>query len=288
MVDENRRTRRHFRGTVIALALTAVALNGCATTSNRGPAGETASSTPSDSRADVAEPEVSNPQTERVRFFDGDPNQSPLMASWPVISDFGQLADLAGTAFVGRIVGVERNVGEDRGNPEEEPAGEGPVTVFDGVRFEVIEVLAGDPELDEDGTIAVGHPAVFELVTGEQIPLTVPPIEVMREDLEDPRGGDGGRTYIVFAFPGRYADGTDAYVFFGPGSVAPLGPDGQSVIETGSSPFVNLSGEVNGRGVDVTLDVIREWIRTGRPPKSAIPEEFRPKSDDDIVGADRG
>lgn len=220
----------------------------------------------------------SSEQTTATRF---DPSASTtwVQYSFRETSDFRELAEWSDIVFVGTLSNVSPNVGEDRGEKEDQPAGVSAVTTYDGITFAVKEVIHGDEGLVDNGQVLISHPTQYKLSEMDSpVLIAVPPVELLAEPIKSiDRAGD--QLFIVFANSFRFSDGSDALSFMGPGSIAPIGNDGTTVEATGFSPFLYLSAEDAGYERDVTLDVIRDWIRQG-PPESKISEELWPKPQD--------
>ena len=139
--------------------------------------------------------------------------------------------------------------------------------IFDGVEFEVLEVLSGSIP-DRNRTVTVAHP-VFKTDPSKDdsdqlVPVRVPPINLIRRGIQNSSEDVDQRvSYVVFASFRTFGAGIEYLGFNGPGSIAPLAPDGTTVMRTGFEPFFVVDGARNDSGVDikVSTDVIRSLIK---------------------------
>lgn len=203
--------------------------------------------------------------SEMSRFFDKSVVSNLYEVYWPDYVDFQDLANAADLVFVGRIVGFQRDFATDRPDPED-PSGA--TIVSDGIDFEVLRIMRGT-QPEDSNMVTIAQPVMLDVPGAADLHnrlIKTPPIDVLRAGIENAERGDGPRSYLVFAKSGRLVGGKTAFGFVGPGSVAPVEADNNTIVATGTAPFTDLSALQNGYGVDITVDVVRDWIDNGVPP----------------------
>lgn len=234
----------------------------------------------------VADPDVpatiSDTGGSESRFFDPVLNSGLIQASWPPSQDPAQFAAVGDVVFIGQFAGFVVDVGTNAEPTEPgQPEPRGSITTFDGLRFRVLEVLSGELETGPGEMATIAHPVLYQTRPEDAPqPIRLPPIEVFRADVMNASEAAPGSRYIIFANEFQFPDGSEGLALMGPGSAARIAPDGRHIIESGSPPFVLLSTPRSGFAVDITVDVLRDWVQGTPPPPSEIPQDAWPSPDD--------
>lgn len=212
--------------------------------------------------------------------------------------DFQALSRASDAVFVGRIVGVIEDYAFDGPDPEDP---NGIVIVQDGIIFEVVEALKGDP----GPTAVIAQPALVEGVReteplsggdqeradlGEQVeaptvntqdrPIVVDPVPYLGDGLVALETGGETISYLVFASQHQFRSGASPdgmLIFTTASSVARVDLATGKVDATGELPFVDVPP---APPEGLSLDVIKDWISHGAPP-TEVPEEFLPEPPED-------
>lgn len=189
--------------------------------------------------------------------------------------DFAENVDLV---FVGHIVSTKRDYRHD-GPDQEDP--DRIVIVHDGIEFQIETILSGGA--DSGKTVTIAHPGLLT-VDGDNEPaeqlIEAEPTSIVRRGIEGASVAKGvpRPSYLVFAVRRKFADG-EAYVFAGPGSVAPIAKDDNLVESPGFAPFDLLELDAARWGTDITVEEIQKWIDEGPPPSPDPPADQLPDAD---------
>lgn len=161
--------------------------------------------------------------TNSGRFFDESLPLGQLEVSWPLFQDVPSLVKASDLVFTGRIIGSTQNVYGD------DPSLEVPDSSkfeYDGIVFEVEELLKGRPPNDSD-QITVAHYAVFRRDGREPQRLEVRPIQVVEPGLRAAELGVDGPIYLVFVV--RSDDDESVLLFNTDGGVVTIAGGGELV-----------------------------------------------------------
>ncbi|MEO0495261.1 MAG: hypothetical protein AAF081_17785 [Actinomycetota bacterium] len=258
----NNRFLLHF---LAALALLAVSCSDTQTETSRAGADVTSNTGVDESTDEDAEPEGegrSGPFS-AGRFFDETlPTTAGPQPYYIQFDTARDLAEAAGYAFTGRIVGTEEKVYILGPDPEEVDGGIR--YEFDGAIFEIDDVLYGN--LKPGDTVSVAIPTVVIREANEPARMRADHLSIIEGGLQ----GDGS-TFLVFA---STRPGSSQLFFHGNSGVAKLPtPDGTLRGLPGSC-FDNGDAFL-GRAGAITLDIVRESLdgpsAFDEPP---LPEDF--------------
>lgn len=250
-------------------------------------AGACASTVPTASSTVTTDPAataaLNNPESVTAGRFSQPGAQSNLVHGyWITYNDFQQFAEAVDVVFVGTITGTRSDVLKQRSD-EEDPDPNPTLTVYDGIDFAISEVLSGSVP-GEGSRLTMALPVLVSDAEAGDINQLVPivasdQIALLREGIDNASNRQRP-SYLVFATLARVPTGNEPALFFphGPGSVAPLGEDNKTVLETNFAPFDSVAF-YRDMGTDITIEAIRDWIENG-PPRIDIPEKFWPKPED--------
>lgn len=210
------------------------------------------------------------------RFFERVEASASFEPLWVPQGDFGELASSSQVVFTGRIVGLKNSVLVKGPSDGMRQAGINMRTIYDGIVFEVEEVVSGT--LLDSGDVAVlAQPVLLERPGSDFMPLEVlhhEPIDLMKSGILAVEQDRKSPLYVVFA-QSITIDGNTMLGFNGPGAVAEIDQESGIIQETGVPPFIWLSPGANGTGAPFTVDSLRKWIKDG-PPLVSVPEEYWP------------
>lgn len=218
------------------------------------------------------------------RLLPSDPS-NVVMPHWQTTSDVVEFAGWADVVFIGRLIEVASSVGLDPVDPSGPEAEDLPTYYYDGLVFEIDEVLKSTMGNQPGDIVTVGHPTQYEIPatlvrdSDEVHSLRLEPIDALEHGLRQLEAGEAPVSYIVMVRALHYRDGSAGFVFMGPGSVAQIEADGRTIVESGG-PFLNLHPDRSGLEYLIDLDVIRHWLQTGERPLAEIPESAWPTDQD--------
>lgn len=115
------------------------------------------------------------------RFYEHDSDLSLFHNNYPEYHDVRDFAEAADVVFIGAVIGTRTNVAV---MIDTDPS----TTVFDGIEFEVLEVLSGSIP-DGKRTVTVAHP-VFKTDPSkgdpdQLVPVRFPPINLIRRGIQN-------------------------------------------------------------------------------------------------------
>jgi len=212
------------------------------------------------------------------RFFERPdrPDLGPFV-TWPPLVTMEDFANEADIVFVALLVDTERDSARaGTGDPF--------VWIYDGLVFEVQQVLVGEIAAKNEAGQVVVHEPVQTLTPDEpteelrQRTIRMATIEPFQAGLARLARAESPARYVVFAREHDFTVGGVGYYLFHPDGLIPLGDDGYVVPST-YGLYSDLSDEMG----PVNIEQIQRDIVYGRQ-YAPIPERDRPGPGDPAGG----
>jgi len=174
----------------------------------------------------------------------------------------------AEVVFTGRVRDVDIGVAR---TARFESGAELVTLVYDGIVFDVEEVLLGEVPGDSRDTVVLSLPVVTDYVDPGRADEPVESIgfEILQNGVEAAQRGQEGPLYIIFAGPVDIR---------GVRHLWPIGPAGLGVIEDGVISRTNdFVVDRQFDGSPMTLEVFKQWLTEGEPRWDPSPEFYPPE-----------
>lgn len=227
------------RALAVAFASLAIVAAGCAGSEQEA---STSSTSPSPSTTQLdPEPAVVS------RFVDPSIEETMYEVSWDVPDDLEGLAAGSDQIIVGTIVGTTEAEFVAEAS-DEDPSGV--VEEWDGIVFEVEDVLTGDLEVNDLFTVV--HPAVMITPEGGTFRINVQPLDVLKPGIEAVGVDADALRFLLFS---SRLEGEEFFVVSGPGSVVEVAPDGTLAVASVGALDARRPG-----GVGLTIEQLKTQL----------------------------